>query len=104
MQSFNKPSRIIITCNKRLSPFLQQEVINLGFVVSRSFVTGVELRGTLNDCTRLNVNLRCASQVLYSLKSFPCDGPNQLYEIASEIQWENIFEKNGYFSVTSTVS
>ena len=103
MQSFNKPSRIIITCNKRLSLFLQQEVEELGFKIARIFSTGVELNGTLNDCIRLNLNLRCASQVLYSLKSFPCDGPIKLYQTASQIQWENIFEKDGYFSVTSTV-
>ena len=103
MQSFNKPSRIIITCNKRLSLFLQQEVEELGFKIARTFPTGVELNGTLNDCIRLNLNLRCASQILYSLKSFPCDGPIKLYQTASQIQWENIFVKDGYFSVTSTV-
>jgi 23S rRNA G2445 N2-methylase RlmL len=103
MQSFNKPSHIIITCSKRLSPFLQQEVTELGFKITRVFTTGLELNGTLNDCIRLNLNLRCASQVLYSLKSFPCNTPNQLYETISQIQWETIIEKNGYFSITSTV-
>ena len=103
MQSFNRHSRIIITCNKRLSPFLQQEVEELGFNLSGTFSTGVELQGTLNDCIRLNLNLRCASQVLFSLQSFPCHSPIQLYEIASLIEWENIFAKDGYFSVTSTV-
>lgn len=103
MLSFNKPSRIIITCSKRLSPFLQQEVIELGFKITRAFVTGTELNGTLNDCIRLNLNLRCASQVLYSLKSFSCINPDQLYETVSQIQWETIIEKNGYFSITSTV-
>lgn len=103
MQSFNKPSHIIITCSKRLSPFLQQEVTELGFKITRVFTTGLELNGTLNDCIRLNLNLRCASQVLYSLKSFPCSTPDQLYETISQIQWETIIEKNGYFSITSTV-
>ena len=103
MQSFNKPSHIIITCSKRLSPFLQQEVTELGFKITRVFTTGIELNGTLNDCIRLNLNLRCASQVLYSLKSFPCSTPDQLYETISQIQWETIIEKNGYFSITSTV-
>ena len=103
MQSFNKPSHIIITCSKRLSPFLQREVNELGFKISRTFSTGIELNGTLSDCIRLNLNLRCASQVLYSLKSFPCSNPDQLYETVSQIQWESILEKNGYFSITSTV-
>jgi len=103
MQSFNKPSHIIITCSKRLSPFLQQEVTELGFKITRTFATGLELNGTLNDCIRLNLNLRCASQVLYSLKAFSCNNPDELYETVSQIQWETIIEKNGYFSITSTV-
>lgn len=103
MQSFNKPSHIIITCSKRLSPFLQQEVTELGFKITRAFTTGVELNGTLNDCIRLNLNLRCASQVLYSLKSFTCAHADQLYETVLQIQWESILEKNGYFSITSNV-
>ncbi len=103
MQSFNKPSHVIITCSKRLSPFLQQEVNELGYKITKSFATGIELNGTLNDCIRLNLNLRCASQVLYSLKSFNCNNPDQLYETVSQIQWETILEKNGYFSITSTV-
>jgi 23S rRNA G2445 N2-methylase RlmL len=103
MRSFNKPSHIIITCSKRLSPFLQQEVTELGFKITRTFATGLELNGTLNDCIRLNLNLRCTSQVLYSLKAFSCHNPDELYETVSQIQWETIIEKNGYFSITSTV-
>lgn len=103
MHSFNKPSHIIITCSKRLTPFLQNEIIELGFKISRSFTTGIELNGTLNDCIRLNLNLHCASQVLYSLKSFPCNNPDELYHNVFQIQWESIIEKDGYFSVTSNV-
>ncbi len=103
MQSFNKPSRIIVTCSKRLSPFLEQEVADLGFTIARTFSTGVELAGTLKDCITLNLNVRCASQVLYSLKSFYCNSPNELYNVVSMIPWETIFAKDGYFSVTSTV-
>jgi putative N6-adenine-specific DNA methylase len=103
MHSFNKPSRIIITCSKRLSLFLQQEVRELGFKITRPFQTGIELNGTLNDCIALNLNLRCASQVLYSLKSFKCTSPDELYDTVSQIQWESIVEKNGYFSITSTI-
>ena len=103
MQLFNKPARIIITCNKRLSPYLQKEVEELGFKTSEVFSTRVELSGTLNDCIKLNLNLRCASQVLYSLKTFSCNNPLQLYDSIIKIEWENIFAADGYFSVTSTV-
>ncbi len=103
MHSFNKPSRIIVTCSNRLTPFLQREIDQLGFKITRSFATGIEMNGTLNDCIRLNLNLRCASQVLYSLRSFSCRNPEELYQVVSQIQWESIIEKDGYFSVTSTV-
>lgn len=103
MQSFNKPSHIIITCSKRLTPFLEKEITELGFKIKRTFATGVEINGTLNDCVRLNLNLRSASQVLYSLKAFTCNNPEQLYQNVSEIQWESIIDKNGYFSITSSV-
>ena len=76
MQLFNTPSRIIITCHKWMAPALQKEVIELGFTVDRSFQTGIELTGTVTDCIRLNLNLRSASQVMYSLKSFTCNDPD----------------------------
>ena len=103
MHSFNKQSHIIITCSKRLTPFLQKEINQLGFKTARVFATGIALNGTLNDCILLNLNLRCASQVLYSIKSFSCKSPDELYQVVSQIQWESVIEKNGYFSVTSTV-
>src|SRR5665213_2644208 len=104
MQSFNQPSHIIVTCSKRITPFLQLEVEELGFKIKKSFSTGIELSGTLNDCIHLNLNLRCASQVLYSLKSFPCKNADELYKVVSEIQWESIIDKSGYFSITSSVT
>jgi 23S rRNA G2445 N2-methylase RlmL len=103
MNVFTTPSRIIITCNKRLSPYLQREVMDLGFTLERSFSTGVELRGTVNDCIRLNLNLRCASQVLYSLKDFFANSPDDVYAALLKISWEEIIPEDGYLSVTSTV-
>lgn len=103
MQSFNKPSHIIITCSKRLTPFLEKEIIASGYKISRVFQTGIEINGTLNDCIRLNLKLRCASQVLYSLKSFSCNNATELYQVVSEIQWESMIPRNGYFSITSNV-
>lgn len=103
MQIFNTTSRIIITCNKRLSPYLNQEVTDLGFSPERVFSTGVGLQGTMRDCIRLNLNLRCASQVLFSLKTFFAKGPDELYKELVEIPWEQIMPANGYFTITSNV-
>ncbi len=103
MQIFSTPSRIIITCHKWLSAVLANEVTELGFKVIRVFQTGVELEGTATDCIRLNLNLRTASQVMYSLKAFVCNDPDELYKNLVSIEWEKIIEPAGYFSVTSNV-
>jgi len=104
MQVFHTESKIIVTCNKRLSPYLQSEIEALGFAPVRVFQTGVELKGTVNDTIALNLNLRCASQVLYLLKSFTAANPQQLYEQLVAIEWEKVIDFTGYFSVTSNVN
>ncbi|WP_183567546.1 THUMP domain-containing class I SAM-dependent RNA methyltransferase [Mucilaginibacter sp. SP1R1] len=104
MQVFHTESKIIITCNKRLSSYLQQEVEALGFTATRVFQTGVELKGTVTDTIALNLNLRCASQVLYLIKSFNADDPKQLYDELVTIEWEKLIDFSGYFSVTSNVN
>ena len=100
---FSQKERIIITCNNRLSPYLQQELRDLGYNIVRAFPTGVELKGTVTDCIPLNLQLRSASQVLYSLKSFQAEHPDDVYNVVKEIAWEDILTKDGYFSVTSNV-
>ena len=104
MEVFTESRRIIITCPKWLSPSLEREVKELGYDIVRSFMTGVELNGSVEDCIRLNLNLRCASQVMYSLKAFKCDSPDELYNHLLTIPWEKMIAPNGYFSVTSNVN
>ena len=104
MQVFHTESKIVITCNKRLSPYLQQEVEALGFTPVRVFQTGIELKGTVTDTIPLNLNLRCGSQILYLLKSFTAANPQELYENLVQIEWEQLIDFSGYFSVTSNVN
>ena len=103
MQLFNTSSRIIVTCSNRLSPFLQQEIMELGFTPVRIFKTGVELKGTLEDCIQLNLNLRCASQVLFSINEFTARNADDLYNALLHLEWEDIIAADGYFSITSNV-
>jgi 23S rRNA G2445 N2-methylase RlmL len=103
MQIFTITSRIIITCSNRLSPYLQKEVMALGFTPERIFKTGVELQGTLQDCIKLNLNLRCASQILFSVKEFTAVNADDLYKTLLDFEWENIITPDGYFSITSNV-
>ena len=103
MQLFKITSRIIVTCSNRLSPFLQQEIVELGFTPIRVFKTGVELKGTIEDCMRLNLNLRCASQVLFSINEFDARNADELYNHLLHLEWEDIIAADGYFSITSNV-
>lgn len=103
MQVFHNKSKVIITCNKRLSPYLQDEVTALGYKIERAFPTGVELDITLTECIKLNLNLRCASQILYAIKSFKAITPDDLYNEIKNIEWEELIDFAGYFSVTSNV-
>jgi 23S rRNA G2445 N2-methylase RlmL len=103
MSVFTTASRIIITCNKRLAPYLQQEVEELGYTPESTFQTGLELRGTVDDCIRLNLNLRCASQVHYALKYFPANSPQEVYKHVYAYPWEKLIPQHGFFAVTSNV-
>lgn len=104
MQLFQTPSRIVLTCNRGLAPCVAQELNDLGFDVVSQFNTGVETHGTLADCIRLNLYLRCASQVMYSLRQFSCRGPEELYRAARKIDWDQIIDSYGYFTVNCNVS
>ena len=103
MQLFKITSRIIVTCSNRLSPFLQQEIVELGFTPIRVFKTGVELKGTLEDCMWLNLNFLCASQVLFSINEFAARNAEELYNHLLHLEWEDIIAADGYFSITSNV-
>ncbi len=104
MNLYTNKAVIVVTCPKRLAPYLEQEIKELGFDTTETFVTGVKLTGTINDCIKLNLNLRCASQVLYSLKQFLADDADAIYSNLVAYPWENIIPDPGYFSITSNVN
>src|SRR5262245_26858169 len=99
-----KIGRIVVTCAKRLAPYVEQEIVSLGMKPERVLPTAVGLRWNFNDCVRLNLHLRCASQVLYSLKEFSADHPDRVYATLVALPWEEVIPEDGYFSVTSSVN
>jgi 23S rRNA G2445 N2-methylase RlmL len=103
MQLFQTTSHIVITCSFRLVPYLQQELESLGYRPDAVFKTGVRCRGTMADCIWLNLNLRCASQVLFSLKRFRAADAQDIYNVLVSIPWENVLNGDTYFSVTGNV-
>jgi 23S rRNA G2445 N2-methylase RlmL len=104
MKNFTVVRKIIVTCNRGLAPAIEQELIDLGYTPTRVFNTGVELEGTLKDCIRLNLNLRCASQIMFSISEFQCSHPEELYKSILRLPWESWLDESGYFTVHGNVS
>ena len=104
MNIFEGSAKIIVTCSNRIAPYLQKELETLGYIPVRVFKTGVELKGTLQDCIRLNLSLRCASQILFLVKQFRAANADALYKGLVGFYWHNIITEDGYFSITSNVS
>jgi putative N6-adenine-specific DNA methylase len=101
---FQLRRKIIITCSNRLAPWLEKEISELGYTPVNRFKTGIELSGTLEDCMKLNMHLRCASQVLFSLYRITARNGEELYREAGRLDWDQIIPQDGYFSITSQVN
>ena len=96
-------STIIITCAKGIPPFLKEEVVSLGFPLLSMGVASVETAGTLDDTMRLNLFIRTGQRVLFLLKEFRAQNPDQLYSHLSRFSWEDYIYQDGYLCVTSSV-
>lgn len=96
-------SKILITCPKGIPPFLKQELLLLNFPILSEAVAGIETEGMLDDCQRLNLNLRTAHRVLFVLKEFSANDADSLYRELARIPWEELIASDGYLCVTSSV-
>ena len=96
-------NKIIITCARGTPPFLREEVLALGFPVLSEGASSVETEGTLDDTMKLNLYIRTGQRVLFLLKGFRANNPDELYQKISEVAWEDYIGKDGYFCVTSSV-
>ena len=99
----NEPSSVVCTCAPGLSQFLSKEIRALGFRVEHSTDTTVTTEGTLADCMILNLRLRTAHRVLYTLDKFKARFPDRLYSELVEIPWERYIDPSGYFSIDKAV-
>lgn len=104
MADFSQKSTISITCPKRITPYLKNELIDLGFPILKERLAGVETEGSLNDCMSLNLSLRTAHRVHYQLKDCKANNADQLHEQLIQIPWEDYIDKYGYVSVTSFIN
>ena len=99
----DKDYPIILSCAKELSKWTEKEVIELGYKPIEVTENTVVVRGDMRDVMRLNLKLRTAHRVLVPLLRTDCYNIRDLYESVLSIDWENILDPDGYFSVSSIV-
>lgn len=92
---------IIISCAKALSRWTEQEVLSMGYKPIEVTENTVVVRGAMRDVFRLNLQLRTAHRVLVPLLRTTCRDIRDLYEAVRSIDWENLLDADGYFSVSS---
>ncbi len=100
---FHQKSTVLATCQRGISPYLQQEMLALGFNTHAS-AFGVSTQGTLTDCMQLCLHLRTAHKVLFEITRFQAGGPDELYTQVKKIPWEKMLQVPGYFTVQSVVN
>lgn len=96
-----KDKKVFIKCSKGITPYLRKEVEQLGYKVLDEYSTGIEIKASLEDAARLNLYLRTALHVIYFIKKFKCEGPDQLYNEVYSLPWEELIDPEEYISVVS---
>ena len=94
---------IIISCAKQLSAWTEAEVLAMGYKPIEVTENTVVVRGDMRDMMKLNLFLRTAHCVLVPLLRTRCRNIRDLYQAVLSIDWENLLEADGYFSVSSIV-
>ena len=94
---------IIISCAKELSCWTEIEVRDMGYRPIEVTENTVVVRGAMRDVMRLNLQLRTAHRVLVPLLRTTCRNIKDLYQSVYSIDWENLLDADGYFSVSSIV-
>ncbi|MCK5272596.1 MAG: hypothetical protein KAJ52_08455 [Sedimentisphaerales bacterium] len=96
-------SKILITCSRGLVDYTRQEVEHLGYEISSQHNTGLEIEGDQYDTMLLNLYLRTAYNVLFLLKQFKCNSPDELYHNVIELPWEKMISPSEYLSVVGKI-
>jgi len=94
---------IILSCAKCLAPWVEREVKEMGYKPIDVTENVVVVKGNIRDVFRLNLKLRTAHRVLVPLLRATCKHVRDLYTHVNSIDWENLLDPDGYFSVSSIV-
>jgi 23S rRNA G2445 N2-methylase RlmL len=98
-----RSSKLVINCQPGISPILKNEIESLGYKTLSVDNTGVSIEGGWKEVMDLNFNLRTASRVLWTIRSFDAKNPNELYNEAKKTPWNKLIPSDGHISIHSYV-
>jgi 23S rRNA G2445 N2-methylase RlmL len=98
-----KKANIFVICAPEISSILHREIKALGFSNTTEHRLGVQLSGTFADTMYLNLHLRTANKVLFEISKFYAATPDQMYQKATLLPWEDEIDIDGYFNIDSYV-
>ena len=101
MSPWLRKSKILVTCPKGIAPYLQAEIVALGFPILNATEAAIETEGTLTDTMTLNLNVRTGHRVLYLFHAMQANTPEELHDRLTRLAWEMVMERDGYVCVTS---
>jgi len=82
---------------------VEREVTDMGYRPIDVTDNVVVVKGAIRDVFKLNLRLRTAHRVLVPLLRANCRHVRELYDLVASIDWENLLDADGYFSVSSVV-
>ena len=94
---------ILVTCPKRGTDYLEKELETLGYPVKRVVEAGVFTEGSLEDCWKLNLQLRTGLRVLYQFSEFRAGDAHELYQQTKALPWHQWISNDGYLCIISSV-
>ena len=89
----------VIPCLLGLEKLVSDECKRLGLQDVRAENGRVLCRGTLADCARLNINLRCGARVMLVLADFPARSFEELFQGTRAVAWEDYLPRDAAFPV-----
>ena len=89
----------VIPCLLGLEKLVSDEVKRLGLQDVRAENGRVLCRGTLEDCARLNINLRCGARVMLVLAEFYARSFEELFQGTRAVAWEDYLPRDAAFPV-----
>ena len=89
----------MIPCLLGLEKPVGDEVKRLGLADVQVENGRVLCRGSLADCARLNINLRCGARVMLVVKTFEARTFEELFQGTTSVRWEDFLPRDAAFPV-----